>query len=107
MLFVCFVEFEKAFERFKWTKLFEVLKKIREDWSDRRFIMNLYMQDTSVVRTENRDSEPVEIRRGVRKVCLLSPLLFSIYAEIMMIEAMEDLEEGIRLGVEMSSFTDD
>ena len=29
-LFVCFVEFEIAFGRVKWTKLFEVLKKIGE-----------------------------------------------------------------------------
>ena len=43
-LFVCFVDFEKAFDRVKWTKLFEVLKKIGVDWRDRRLIMNLYMQ---------------------------------------------------------------
>ena len=27
--------------------------------------------------------------------CLLSSLLFSIYAEMMMIETMEDVEEGV------------
>ena len=43
--------------------------------------MNLYMQDTAVVRTENGASEHGEIGRGVRLGCLLSPLLFSIYAE--------------------------
>ena len=100
-LFVCFVDFEKAFDRVKWTKLFEVLKKIGVDWRDRRLIMNLYMQQTAVVRTENGDSEPGEIGRGVRQGCLLSPLLFSIYAEMMMIEAMEDVEEGVRVGGEL------
>ena len=100
-LIVCFVDFEKAFDRVKWTKLFEVLKKIGVDWRDRRLIMNLYMQQTAVVRTENGDSEPGEIGRGVRQGCLLSPLLFSIYAEMMMIEAMEDVEEGVRVGGEL------
>ena len=59
--------------------------------------MNLYMQQTAVVRTENGDSEPGEIGRGVRQGCLLFPLLFSIYAEMMMIKAMEDVEEGVRV----------
>ena len=56
-LFVCFVAFKKAFDRVKWTKLFEVHKKIRVDWRVKRVIMNLYMQHASVVRSENLDSE--------------------------------------------------
>ena len=40
--------------------------------------MNLHMQQTAVVESENGDSEPGEIGRGIRQVCLLSPLLFSI-----------------------------
>ena len=63
--------------------------------------MKLYMQQTSVVRTEKGDSEPGEIGRGVRQGCLSSPLLFSIYAEIMIIVAMEDVEEGFRVGGEL------
>ena len=51
-LFVCFVNFEKAFDRVKWTKLFEVLKKIGAYWRDRRLVMNLYMQHASAVRTD-------------------------------------------------------
>ena len=41
------------------------------------------MQLTERVRTENVDSEPGEIRRGVRQGCLLYLLFFSIYAEMM------------------------
>ena len=59
--------------------------------------MNLYMQQTMVVRTENGDSEPGEIGRGVRQGWLLTPLLFSIYAEMMIAEAMEDVKEGVRV----------
>ena len=32
-----------------------------------------------------------------------SPLSFSIYAEVMMIEALENIEEGILVGVQMVS----
>ena len=47
------------------------------------------------------DSQTVEIGHGVRQGSLLSPLLFSINAEMMMIETMEDLEEGVRVGGEL------
>ena len=100
-LFICFVDFEKAFDRVRWTKLLEILEKIGVDWRDRRLIRNLYMKQTAVVRTENGNSEPADIGRGVRQGCLLSPLLFSIYAEMMMVEAMEDIEEGVRVGGEL------
>ena len=109
-LFICFVDFEKAFDRLKWTKLLKILKEIGIDWKDRRLIKNLYMNQTAVVRTEYGDSEPGQIGRGVRQGCLLSPLLFSIYAEMMMVEAMDDVKGGVRVGGEMLTdvkFADD
>jgi hypothetical protein len=96
--YICFVDFEKAFDRVNWLKMMEVLKQLQVDWKDRRLISDLYMRQQAVVRVGDGESEPAVIGRGVRQGCTLSPLLFSIYAEAMMLEAMEGIEEGVRVG---------
>src|SRR6267154_1462154 len=51
------------------------------------------MRQEAVVRVRGKDSDPGVIGRGVRQGCPISPLLFSIYAEVMMTEVLEDMEE--------------
>jgi len=38
---VCFIDWEKAFDRVNWTKLMHILKETGIDWRERRFISNL------------------------------------------------------------------
>ena len=97
-MYICFVDFEKAFDRVDWVKMLQILKSIGTDWKDRRAIVNLYMHQKSVVKVMQEYSEESDIGRGVRQGCCMSPILFNIYAEAMMIEAMEGIEEGIRVG---------
>src|SRR5438132_2700983 len=97
-VFICFVDFEKAFDRIDWLKMLDILKEIGVDWRDRRLIMNLYLNQKAIVRIQQEYSDGGEIGRGVRQGCSLSPLVFSIYAEAMMVEAMEGIEEGIKVG---------
>jgi len=97
-VYICFVDFEKAFDRVNWIKMMEVLKKIGVDWRDRRMVCSLYMGQTATVRVGDRCSEHSAVGRGVRQGCCLSPLLFTVYAEMMMVEAMEEVEEGIKIG---------
>src|SRR6218665_894241 len=42
-IYVCFVDYEKAFDRVDWNKLMNALRRIGVDWKDRRLIGNLYM----------------------------------------------------------------
>jgi hypothetical protein len=100
-VFVCFVDFEKAFDRVDWVKLMKVLKKLGIDWKDRRMIANLYLDQTTVVKIGDMCTDPSNIGRGVRQGCSLSPILFTIYAEMMMAEAMEGMDEGIVVGGKM------
>src|SRR5688572_8499115 len=86
------------------------LRRIRIDWRDRRLIWNLYMGQKVRIRIEGEYSEPGLIGRGVRQGCPLSPLLFNIYIEELIREALEDTEEGIKVGgklVKALRFADD
>jgi len=40
-LCVCFIDWQKAFDRIKWTKLMQILKGTGIDWRERRLINNL------------------------------------------------------------------
>ena len=101
-VYICFVDFEKAFDRVNWEKMMKVLQSIGVDWRDRRLISELYMNQEAVVRIAGGESDSGIIGRGVRQGCPLSPLLFSIYAEMMMMmkEALENMEAGIRVSGE-------
>ena len=66
-VFICFVDFEKAFDRIDWVKMMEILKEIGVDWRDRRLILNLYLNQTAVVKIQQEYSEEGEIGRGVRQ----------------------------------------
>jgi hypothetical protein len=60
--------------------------------------MNLYMQQKSVVKVGHDYSEENDTGRGVRQGSCLSPLPFTVYEEAMMAEAVEGVEEGIKVG---------
>ena len=55
-------------------------------------ISNLYMGMTARVTIGDDCSEASLMRRGVRQGCCLTLLLFAVYAEMMMVEAMEDID---------------
>ena len=75
-VYICFVDFEKAFDRVNWGKMMEILKRIGVDWRDRRLVINLYMSQEACVRVNGGLSEPGAMGRGVRQGCIMSPLLF-------------------------------
>ena len=79
-------------------KMMEVLKKLGIDWRDRRMIKRLYMEQSATVRIAGECSDSNVIGREVRQGCCLSPLLFAIYVEMMMAEAVDNVEEGVKVG---------
>ena len=109
-LYVCFVDYEKAFDRVNWVKMLDILKDLGVDWRDRKLICELYMKQEAVVRVMDEETDSCAVGRGVRQGCTLSPLLFSIYAERMMAEALDGINEGVNVGGELRKdvrFADD
>ena len=81
-LYVCYVDYEKAFDRVEHQQLPEVLEKYGLDREDVRLIQALYWEQRANVRIGKFSSETYcKIEKGVRQGCPLSPRLFNIYAE--------------------------
>jgi len=78
-VYVCFIDYEKAFDRIDWVKLLDILGNIEVDWRDRRLIWNLYISQSAYMQINDGFSEACQIDRGVRQGCCLSPLLYIIY----------------------------
>lgn len=70
--YLCFVDYEKAFDRVKHPKLMELLRNIAIDQKRVRCIENLYWYHTEQIRFNNELSNDVKIRRGVLQGCALS-----------------------------------
>ena len=88
-LSVCFIDWQKAFDRVNWTKLMQILKGTGIDWRERRLISNLYMAQSVKVRVNRGETRSLKTGRGVRQGCCLSPILFNLYGEYVTKEALE------------------
>ena len=77
---MCFVDFEKVFDNVKHEPLIETLKRYGVDGADIRIIAKLYLEQKALVRVEDEWSGWVNIEKGVRQGCVLSPDLFSLYS---------------------------
>uniref|UniRef100_A0A8D8SH15 Craniofacial development protein 2 n=1 Tax=Cacopsylla melanoneura TaxID=428564 RepID=A0A8D8SH15_9HEMI len=96
-LYICLIDYEKAFDRVKHDKMMEILKETGINDKDLRIIGNLYWNQTANLRTEGEHTENVKIMRGVRQGCVISPLIFNLYSERIFCEALDEMEKGILL----------
>ena len=109
-LYVCFVDYEKAFDRIDWQKLMECLKLVGLDWRERRLIWELYTNQTAVITVGDDLTEPALLGRGSRQGGILSTIIFNVYSQFMINEALHDNEDGVTIsGIKVPSirFADD
>ena len=58
-LYVCFIDWQNAFDRVNWTKLMQILKRIGIDWRERRLISKLYMEQKVKARLDQGETRSV------------------------------------------------
>jgi len=92
-LCICFVDWQKVFDRVNWTRLMRILKRTGIDSRERRLISKLYMDQRVKVRLDRRETRSVQIGRRVRQGCCLSPILFNLYSECLTKEALDGLRD--------------
>ena len=93
-LYICFIDYSKAFDKVEHEKLFEMLNQLDIDGKDLRVLRNLYWDQTVAVRVEGELSEYTNIKRGVRQGCVMSPDLFNLYSEVILRNL--DESEGLK-----------
>ena len=55
------------------------------------------MNQSVVIRINSCHSDACQLGRGVRQGCPLSPLLFNIYIQQLIAEALENTDDGVKV----------
>lgn len=95
-LYICFIDYEKAFDRVRHADLMEMLENINIDDRDRKLIKDLYWSQKASVRVDGEETDCQRIKRGVRQGCVLSPDLFALKGEVILRELQD--HEGVNVG---------
>ena len=93
-LYICYVDFKKAFDSIWREGLWKVMRHLGYPYKLIRLLESLYEGTFSAVRTGGDFSEWFETIVGVLQGCMLSPLLFNIFLEIIMARAVIDVDAG-------------
>ena len=97
-IYFCFSDYTKAFDCVDHNKLWKILKEMGTPDHLTCLLRNLYAGQKARVRTEHGTTDWFQIGKGVCQGCILSPCLFNLYAEYIMINAGPDEEQaGIKI----------
>ena len=98
-LFMCFIDYSKAFDCVDHPRLWNILQGMRIPEHITVLLQNLYTSLEATVRTEMGLTEWFPIGKGVQQGCILSPCLFNLYSENVMRQAdLGSADEGVRVG---------
>ena len=97
-IYFCFIDYAKAFDCVGHNKLRKILKEMGIPDHLTCLLRNLYASQEATVRTGHETTDWLQIGKGVRQSCILSPCLFNFYAEYIMRNAgLEEAQAGIKI----------
>ena len=83
-IYFCFIDYSKAFDCVDHNKLWKILQEMGIPGHLTCLLRNLYAGQEATVRTRYGTTDWLQIGKGVRQGCILSPCLFKLYAEYIM-----------------------
>ena len=87
----------KAYDRVQYTKLFKLLIDKEICPLLIRFIMNIYLVSTAIVKWNNTESQAFSLLNGVKQGAVISPPLFALYIDPL-IENLTNSKKGCHIG---------
>ena len=97
-IYFCFINYAKAFDYVDHNKLWKILKEMGIPDHLTCLLRKLYAGQEATVRTGHGTTDWLQIGKGVRQGCILSPCLFNLYAEYIMRNAgLEEAQAGIKI----------
>ena len=100
IIYFCFIDYAKAFDYVDHNKLWIILKEMGIPDHLTCLLRNLYAGQEATVRIGHgtTDSYFLQIGKGVRQGCILSPCLFNLYAEYIMQNAgLDEAQSGVKI----------
>ena len=96
--YFCFIDSAKAFDCVDHNKLWNILQEMGMPDHLTCLLRNLYAVQEALVRTRHGKTDWFQLGKGVYQGCILSPCLFSLYAEYIMRNAgLDEAESGSKI----------
>ena len=97
-IYFCFIGYAKVFDCMDHNKLWKILKEMGIPDHLTCLLRNLYADQQAIVRNRHGIIDWLQIGKGVRQGCTLSPCLVNLYAEYIMRNAgLEETQAGIKI----------
>ena len=84
-IYFFFIDYDKAFDCVDHNKLWKILKVVEIPDRLTCFLRNMYAGQKATVRTGHGITDWFQIGKEVHQDCILSPCLFNLYAEYIML----------------------